>query len=99
MAVDRRFLLLCAGEVLVVAAGNLAIALVFQIVVLAMFLGNLRGYPVFVIAASLFAAVLYTAGDNILFPLLGLAVALGCGYLALTIRDYRLARWAAGGNA
>jgi len=99
MAADRRFFLLCAGEVLVVAAGNLAIALVLQIIVLAAFLGNQRGYPAFILAVSLFAAVLYAAGDNILRPLLGLAVALGCGYLALTIRDYRLARWAAGGDA
>jgi hypothetical protein len=99
MAADRRFLLLCAGEVLVVAAGNLALALVLQIIVLAAFLGNLRGYPVFAIVVGLFAAVLYAAGDNLLLPLLGLAVALGGGYLALTIRDYRLARWAAGGDA
>jgi hypothetical protein len=99
MAADRRFLLLCAGEVLVVAAGNLALALVLQIIVLAAFLGNLRGYPVFAIVVGLFAATLYAAGDNLLLPLLGLAVALGGGYLALTIRDYRLARWAAGGDA
>lgn len=99
MEFNRKFLLLCAGEVLVVAAGNLAIALVLQIIVLAAFLGNLRGYPAFVLAASLFAAVLYAAGENILLPLLGIAVALGGGYLALTIRDYQLARWAAGGDA
>lgn len=99
MEFDRKFLLLCAGEVLVVAVGNLAIALLLQIIILAVFLGSLRGYPVFIIVVSLFAAVLYAAGDNILLPLLGLAVALGCGYLALTIRDYRLAWWAAGGDA
>jgi hypothetical protein len=93
MEFDRTFLLLCGGEILVVAAGNLAIALVLQAIVLAAFLGDLRGYPAFAAGAAAFAAVLYAAG---MIALLGLAVALGCGYLALTLKDYRLARWAGG---
>lgn len=94
MEYDRRFLLLCAGEVLVVAVGNIAAALVLQVIVLAAFLEDRRGYPVFAAAAAVFAAVLYAAG---MIALLGLAVALGCGYLALALRDYRLVRRAGGG--
>ena len=94
MEYDRRFLLLCAGEVLVVAVGNIAAALVLQVIVLAAFLGDLRGYPAFAAGAAAFAAVLYAAG---MIALLGLAVALGCGYLALALRDYRLVRRAGGG--
>jgi len=93
MEFDRKFLLLCGGEVLVVAVGNLAAALILQVIVLAAFLGDRRGYPVFAAAAILFAAAVYAAGS---IALLGLAVALGCGYLALTLYDYRLVRWAAG---
>lgn len=93
MEVDRRFLLLCGGEILVVAAGNLAIALVLQAIVLAAFLGDLRGYPVFAVGAAAFAAVLYAAG---MIALLGLAAALGCGYAALTLHDHRLALRAGG---
>jgi hypothetical protein len=89
MEVDRTFLLLCGGEVLVVAAGNLAAALVLQAIVLAAFLGDLRGYPVFAAGMIVFAAAVYAAGS---IALLGLAVALGCGYLGLTAYDYRLAR-------
>jgi len=98
MEVDRRFLLLCGGEVLVVAAGEIAVALILQVIVLAAFLGDLRGYPVFAAGAAVFAAALYAAGDNVLLPLLGLAAALGCGYALLTLRDYRLA-FRAGGRA
>ena len=83
MEVDRTFLLLCGGEVLVGAAGNLAAALVLQAIVLAAFLGDLRGYPVFAAGMIVFAAAVYAAGS---IALLGLAVALGCGY------HYRLAR-------
>ncbi|PKL61204.1 MAG: hypothetical protein CVV31_12565 [Methanomicrobiales archaeon HGW-Methanomicrobiales-2] len=88
MAADRRFLLLCGGEVLVVAVGDLVVALVLQVIVLAAFIEHRRGYAVFAAAAVLFAAVLYAAGS---IALLGLAVALGCGYVALTLQDYRLA--------
>jgi len=87
MAFDRRFLLLCAGEVLVVAVGDLVVALILQVIVLAAFLDERRGYPVFAAGAVLFAAVLHVTGITVL---LGLAVALGCGYLALTAYDYRL---------
>ena len=93
MELDRTFLLLCGGEILVVAAGNLAVALVLQVTVLAAFLGDLRGYPVFAAGAAAFAAVLYAAS---MIALLGLAVALGCGYLALTLKDYRLTLRAGG---
>ncbi|WP_292521979.1 hypothetical protein [Methanoculleus sp.] len=95
MAVDRRFLLLCAGEVLVVATGNLAAALVLQVIVLAAFLEDRRGYGVFAAAAVVVAGVLAATG-TVFLPLLGLAAAIGCGYLALTLKDYRLARWAGG---
>ena len=91
MAFDRRFLLLCAGEVLVVAAGNLAAALILQVIVLAAFLGDRRGYPVYAAGVVLFAAVLAASGT---IALLGLAAALGVGYALLTLYDYRLARWA-----
>ena len=88
MEFDRKFLLLSLGEVLVVAAGNLLVALILQVIVLAAFLGDRRGYPVFAIAAALYAAGIVA--------LLGLAVALGCGYLALTLHDHRLALRAGG---
>jgi hypothetical protein len=88
MEADRRFLLLCGGEVLVVATGNILAALVLQVIVLAAFIEHRRGYAVFAAAAVLFAAVLYAAGN---IALLGLAAALGCGYLVLTLHDYRLA--------
>jgi hypothetical protein len=92
---DRRFLLLCAGEVLVVAAGNLLAAFILQVLILAAFLDDRRGYLIFVPAAGLYAAVLAVSG-TILLPLLALAVALGCGYLALTLQDYRLTLRAGG---
>lgn len=95
MEYDRRFLLLCAGEVLVVAVGNIAAALVLQVIVLAAFLEDRRGYLVFVPAAALYAAVLAASG-TILLPLLALAGALGCGYAALTLQDYRLTLRAGG---
>jgi len=69
MEIDRKFLLLCAAEVLVVAVDNLILALI------------------------LFAAVVASAGN---VALIGLAAALGCGYLILTLYDYRLTRWAGG---
>jgi hypothetical protein len=96
MAADRRFLLLCGGEILVVAAGDLLVAFFLQAIVLAAFLEHRRGYPVFILATGLFAGVIYAAGS---IALLALAIALGCGYLVLVLRDYRLARWAAGGDA
>ena len=95
MAVDRRFLLLCAGEVLVVAVGEILVALVLQVLILAAFLEVRRGYPVFAAGMALFAAILAASG-TILLPLLALAAALGCGHLVLTLRDYRLVRWARG---
>jgi len=95
MEFDRRFLLLCAGEVLVVAAGNLAAALILQVVVLGAYLGDRRGYWAFMPAAALFAAVIAVFG-TVLLPLLGLAAALGCGYALLTLYDYRLTTWAGG---
>ncbi len=93
MEFDRKFLLLCGGEVLVVAAGNILAALVLQAIVLAAFLEERRGYPIFAAGIILFAAVLYAVGD---IALLGLAAALGCGYAALTVYDYRLALRAGG---
>jgi hypothetical protein len=92
---DRRFLLLCAGEVLVVAVGNLTAALILQVIVLGAFLDDRRGYWAFIPAAALYAAVIAILGQVIL-PLLALAAALGCGYLALTLYDYRLTLWAGG---
>ncbi|MDD3933849.1 MAG: hypothetical protein PHP55_08310 [Methanoculleus sp.] len=90
---DRRFLLLCGGEVLVVAAGDIVVALILQVIVLAAYLGDRRGYWAFIPAAALFAAVLAVSG-HVLLPLLGLAAALGCGYAVLTLQDYRLTLWA-----
>lgn len=87
MAFDRRFLLLCAGEVLVVAVGNLAAALVLQVIVLAAFLEDRRGYPVYAAGVVLFAVVLGATGA---VALLGLAAALGVGYALLTLYDHRL---------
>jgi|LFRM01.1.fsa_nt_gb hypothetical protein len=96
METDRRFLILCAGEVLIVALGNLAAALILQILILALYLDDRRGYPVFIVATVLYAAVIAISG-HILLPLLALAVALGCGYLALSLQDYRLSLRAGGG--
>jgi hypothetical protein len=95
MEADRRFLLLCTGEVLIVALGNLATALILQIFILAIYLDDRRGYPVFIAAMVLYAAVIAASG-RILLPLLALAVALVCGYLALSLYDYRLSLWARG---
>ncbi|MCK9299721.1 MAG: hypothetical protein M0P21_12285 [Methanoculleus sp.] len=93
MEADRRFLLLCGGEVLVVAAGNILAALVLQVIVLAVFLEDRRGSWVLVPAVVLYAAAIVASG-HVLLTLLGLAVALGCGYLVLTLHDYRLTLWA-----
>ncbi len=93
MEIDRKFLLLCAAEVLVVAVDNLILALILQVIALGAFVGDRRGYPVFVAGAILFAAVVASAGN---VALIGLAAALGCGYLILTFYDYRLTRWAGG---
>jgi len=93
MEIDRKFLLLCAAEVLVVAVDNLILALILQVIALGAFIGDRRGYPVFVAGAILFAAVVASAGN---VALIGLAAALGCGYLILTFYDYRLTRWAGG---
>lgn len=95
MAFDRRFLLLCGGEVLVVAATDLFVALVLQVIVIAAFLEDRRRYGVFVVLATLFAGTIAVSG-TVLLPLLALAAALGFGYIALTLQDYRLVRWAGG---
>ncbi len=95
MAVDRRFILLCAGEILVAAIGDLFAALVLQVVVLAAFLNDRRGYPIFAGVLVIFAAIL-SVSCRISTPLLGVAGVLGCGYLALSLQDYRIARWARG---
>ncbi len=95
MAIDRRFVLLCAGEILVVAAGDLLAALIFQVVVFAAFLDDRRGYPVFAGVLVVFAAFLSVSG-RIFIPLLGVAGVLGCGYLALGLQGYRVARLARG---
>jgi hypothetical protein len=95
MEADRRFLLLCTGEVLIVALGNLATALILQIFILAIYLDDRRGYPVFIAAMVLYAAVIAASG-RILLPLLALAVAFVCGYLALSLYDYRLSLRARG---
>jgi len=92
---DRRFLILCAGEVLVVAVGNLLAALVIQVLILAAFLDDRRGYPILIAAVALYAAVVAILG-HILLSLLALAIALICGYAALTLHDYRLTQWARG---
>lgn len=92
---DRRFLLLCAGEILIVALGNLLAALILQVLILGALLDDRRGYWIFVPAAVLYAAVIAASG-RIILPLLALAVALGCGYLVLTLYDYRLTLWAGG---
>jgi len=93
MEIDRKFLLLSLAEVLVVAVDNLILALILQVIALGAFVGDRRGYPVFVAGAILFAAVVASAGN---VALIGLAAALGCGYLILTLYDYRLTRWAGG---
>ena len=93
MEFDRRFLLLCAGEVLVVAAGNIVAAFIIQVIVLALYLEDRRGYPVYAVAAALFAAAVVAGG---VASLLVLAAALVCGYLALSLYDYRLSLWARG---
>jgi len=72
MEADQRFLILCGGEILAVAAGNLAVALILQILILAVFLDDRRGYPVFIAAAALYAAAVAISG-HILLPLLALA--------------------------
>jgi len=92
---DRRFLILCAGEVLVVAVGNLLAALVIQVLILAAFLDDRRGYTIFIAAVALYAAAVAVLG-HILLSLIALAVVLVCGYAALTLHDYRLTLWAGG---
>ncbi len=89
MAFDRRFLLLSAGEVLVVAVGDILVALVLQVIIIALFLKERRGYPVFVVGVALFAMLL-TASSTIHLPLLALAAALGVSYVALILKDYRI---------
>jgi hypothetical protein len=63
------------------------------VIVLAAFLEDRRGYGVFAAAAVLYAAAIAASG-HVLLTLLGLAAALGCGYLVLTLYDYRLTLWA-----
>jgi len=93
MEFDRRFLPLCAGEVLVVAAGSVVAAFIIQVVVLALYLEDRRGYPVYAVAAALFAAAVVAGG---VASLLVLAAALVCGYLALSLYDYRISLRARG---
>jgi hypothetical protein len=93
MEVDRRFLLLCAGEVLVVAAGNIVAAFIIQVIVLALYLEDRRGYPVYAVATALFAATVVLGG---VVAFLVLAAVLVCGYLALSLYDYRLSLMARG---
>ncbi|WP_292520563.1 hypothetical protein [Methanoculleus sp.] len=95
MATDRRFILLCTAEVLVVAAGNIVAALILQMIVLAAFIEYRRGFATFAAATIAFSGVI-AVSSTVSFPLLALAGALGCGYLALLLQDYRLARWAGG---
>jgi hypothetical protein len=93
MEVDRRFLLLCAGEVVVIAVGNIIAAFIIQVIVLALYLEDRRGYPVYAVAAALFAATVVAGG---VASLLVLAAALVCGYLALSLYDYRISLRARG---
>ena len=93
MEIDRKFLLLSLAEVLVVAVDNLILALILQVIALGAFIGDRRGYPVFVAGAVLFAAVVAIAGN---VALIGLAAALGVGYALLTLYDYRLTTRAGG---
>mgnify|MGYP000445563096 FL=1 len=87
MGFDRRFLLLCAGEVVVIAVGNIIAAFIIQVIVLALYLEDRRGYPVYAVAAALFAATVVAGG---VASLLVMAAALVCGYLALSLYDYRI---------
>ncbi len=95
MEFDRRFLILCGGEILVIAVGNLLAALIIQILVLAAFLDDRRGYPIFIAAVVLYALVVAILG-HVLLSLIALAVVLVCGYAALTLHDYRLTVQAGG---
>ena len=92
---DRRFLILCGGEILAVAAGNLVVALILQPLILAAFLEDRRGYPVFILAAVLYAVAIAVLG-HVLLALIALGVVLACGYAALSLYDYRLTLWAGG---
>lgn len=94
---DRRFLILCGGEILVIAAGNIIAAFIIQVIVIAALLDDRRDYPIFIAAAALYALVIAVV-DHVLLSLLALAVALICGYAALTLYDYRLTV-RAGGSA
>ncbi|NLA32085.1 MAG: hypothetical protein GX880_09770 [Methanomicrobiales archaeon] len=95
MELDRRFLILAGGEILAITAGNLLVALILQPIILAPLLDDRRGYPVFIVAAALYAAGVAIFG-HILLSLIALAVVLVCGYAALTLHDYRLTLWAGG---
>jgi hypothetical protein len=77
----------------VVAAGSVVAAFIIQVVVLALYLEDRRGYPVYAVAAALFAAAVVAGG---VASLLVLAAALVCGYLALSLYDYRLSLRARG---
>ncbi len=87
--------LMCLADRMITVSGNLAAALILQIFILALYLDDRRGYPVFIAAMVLYAAVIAASG-RILLPLLALAVAFVCGYLALSLYDYRLSLWARG---
>ena len=92
---DRRFLILCGGEILVIAAGNIIAAFIIQVIVIAALLDDRRGYPIFIAAAALYALVIWILG-HVLLSLIALALALTCGYAALTLYDYRLTIQAGG---
>lgn len=96
--IDRRFLILAGGEILAVAAGSLIVALILQPIILAAFLDDRRGYHVFILAAVLYAVAVAILG-HVILSLIALGVVLGCGYAVLSLYDYRLALWAAGGDA
>lgn len=98
MEFDQRFLILAGGEILAVAAGSLLVALILQPIILAVFLDDRKGYLVFILAAILYAATVAILG-HVVLSLIALGVVLGCGYAVLSLYDYRLNLWAAGGDA
>ena len=63
--------------------------------ILAAFLEDRRGYPVFILAAVLYAVAVAVLG-HVLLALIALGVVLVCGYAILSLYDYRLTLWAGG---
>ena len=96
METDRRFLILCAGEVLIVVSATSQQRSSSR--------SSSRPSTSMTGEATrssswlwvLYAAVIAISG-HILLLLLALAAALGCGYLALSLQDYRLSLRAGGG--